>query len=313
MEETDKLAYDSRIILYKMIRQLVLIVLVALLIKSCLVDSIAIRGNQMAPTLLNGDQTLVNKFTSLPFVRNVFASSIGKPVIFYNAINRKERFCMRVAGIAGDTIAIDSGIVYNSKTGIVTLRGREKTSVVLPANFSSRDFYGEYRIPSRGDVLYLDSLTLRDFFSAVSVIRQENTKSRITIDQDLYIDDTLSNDYFIKEFSLYKGTLDTLPSEYDFNWFFWDRLAQYINVTAEDYSVEIRFTVNIDSVPVSKYVVKEDYVFMLTDNWSDGLDSRYTGPVMRKTIIGNVFFIIWSSNVAEGGGVNFKRIGRIIR
>jgi signal peptidase I len=313
MEETDKLAHDSRIILYKVIRQLVLIVLVALLIKSCFVDSIAIRGSQMAPTLLIGDQTLVSKFTSLPYLREIIKPSIGKPVIYANALNRKERFCMRVAGIAGDTIAIDSGVVYNSKNGIVALKGREKASVVLPANFSPRDFYNNYRIPSRGDILYPDSLTLRDFFSAVAVIRQENPKSIVTVNQDLYIDDTLSNDYYIKEFSLYKGTLDTLPSKYDFDWFFWDRLTQYINVTTEDYAVDIRFTVNIDSVPVSKYVVKEDYVFMLADNWSDGLDSRYTGPVMRKTITGNVFFVIWSWNIAEGGGINFKRIGRIIR
>jgi signal peptidase I len=313
MEETDKLAHDSRIILYKVIRQLVLIVLVALLIKSCITDSIAIRGRQMAPTLLNGDQILVSKFTNLPYLREIIKPSIGKPVIYYNTLNRKERFCARIAGISGDTITIDSGIVYNSRNGVVALKGREKASVVLPANFSPRDFYNNYRIPSRGDIVYPDSLTLRDFFSAVAVIRQENPKSRITVKQDLYIDDTLSNDYFIKEFSLYKGTLDTLPLKYDFDWFFWDRLTQYINVTAEDYAVDIRFTVNIDSVPVSKYVVKEDYVFMLADNWSDGLDSRYTGPVMRKTIIGNVFFVIWSRKIGEGGGINFKRIGRIIR
>jgi len=313
MEETDKLAHDSRIILYKVIRQFVLIVLVALLFKSCIVDSVGIRGNQMVPTLLNGDQTLVSKFTNLPFIRKLIKPSIGKPVIYYNVLNRKERFCMRIAGIAGDTIAIDSGVVYNSRKGTIALKGREKASVVLPANFSPRDFYNNYRIPSRGDIVYPDSLTLRDFFSAVAVIRQENPKSRITVDQHLYIDDTLANDYFIKEFSLYKGTLDTLPAKYDFDWFFWDRLAQYINVTAEDYAVDLRFTVNIDSVPVSKYVVKENYVFMLADNWSDGLDSRYSGPVMRKTIIGNVFFIIWSRKMAEGGGINFKRIGRIIR
>jgi signal peptidase I len=313
MEETDKLAHDSRIILYKAIRQFVLIVLVALLIKSCFVDSVGIRGNQMVPTLLNGDQTLVSKFTSLPYIREIIKPSIGKPVIYYNALNRKERFCMRIAGIAGDTISIDSGIVYNSRKGVVVFKGREKASAVLPANFSPRDFYNSYRIPSKGDILYPDSLTLRDFFSAVEVIRQENPKSVITVNQDLYIDDTISNDYFIKEFSLYKGTLDTLPSKYDFDWFFWDRLAQYLNVTAEDYAVELRFTVNIDSLPVSKYVVKENYVFMLADNWSDGLDSRYNGPVMRKTIIGNVFFIIWSRKISEGGGINFKRIGRIIR
>jgi signal peptidase I len=313
MEETDKLAHDSRIILYKVIRQLVLLVLVALLIKSCCVDSIAIRGNQMSPTLLNGDQILVSKLTSLPFLREIIKPSIGKPVIYNNALNRKERFCMRIAGIAGDTIAIDSSVVYNSRCGVVALKGREKASAVLPANFSPRDFYNNYRIPSKGDILYPDSLTLRDFFSAVAVIRQENPKAKVTVDQNLYIDDTLSNDYYIKEFSLYKGTLDTMPSKYDFDWFFWDRLAQYINVTAEDYAVDLRFTVNIDSIPVSKYVVKENYVFMLADNWSDGLDSRYTGPVMRKSIIGNVFFVIWSRKMSEGGGINFKRIGRIIR
>jgi len=313
MEENDKLAHDSRIILYKVIRQLVLIVLVALLVKSCFIDSIAIRGSQMAPTLLKGDQTLVSKFTSLPYIREIIKPSIGKPVIYDNALNRNERFCMRVAGIAGDTIAIDSGVVYNSRKGVVVLKGREKSSAILPASYSPRDFYNEYRVPSKGDIVYPDSLSLRDFFSAVAVIRQENPKHSVTVTQDLYIDDTLSNDYFIKEFSLYKGTLDTLPSKYDFDWFFWDRLAQYINVTAKDYAVDIHFTVNIDSVPVSKYVVMEDYVFMLADNWSDGLDSRYTGPVMRKTIIGNVFFIIWSGNMSEGGGINFKRIGRIIR
>jgi signal peptidase I len=313
MEEHEKGIHDFRIVVYRTIKQLVIIVICAVIIKSLFIDSILISGNQMSPTIVKGDQTLIFKFPFLQLIQEKIKPGLSTPVVFKKPFEKNKMACLRIAGTWGDTVSVDSGIFVNFRNSKLKFIRKDKNAMVVPASYSPRDYFKEFRVPLRGDHLKLDSLSLRDFFFTVAVIRQENTNSKVSVKADLYIKDTISNDYFIKEFSLYKGTLDTVPVKYQFDWFFWDRLDNYLNSTVNDYSTKMKFTVYLNNQKLTDYIIKKKYVFMLADNWSDGLDSRYIGPVQVKSLVGQVFFVLWSGNKDFSAWKNIKRIGRIIR
>lgn len=312
MEEYDKRANDSRIILYRSLKQIVVIIVLGVFVKSCIVDSIVIRGDQMSPTIENGDRTLVFR-TPYQFPLNFIKPGLTKPVVFHYPFEKNRLTSLRIAATWGDTVAIDSGIVSNSSNKTLQFPTPGKTGMMVPASFSPRDFFPAYQVPQKGMQFQLDSLSLRDFFFAVAVIRQEKPESKVMVKANLYIDDSLSNDYFINEFSLYKGTFDTISQSFQYDWFFWDRLGQYLNAAITEHSVALKFQLSIDGVKTKIYTVNSNYVFLLADNWGDGLDSRYIGPVKESAIIGRVFFVLWSFDKHSGMHLNPKRFGRIVK
>jgi signal peptidase I len=312
MEEHDKRANDSRIILYRSLKQIVVIIALGVLVKSCIIDSVVIHGDQMSPTIENGDRTLIFR-TPYQIPLNIIKPGLTKPVVFRYPFEKSRLTSLRIAATWGDTVAIDSGIVSNSSNKSVQFSTPGKTGMMVPASFSPRDFFHPYQVPKKGMQFQLDSLSLRDFFFAVAVVRQEKPKSKVTVKANLYIDDSLSNDYFINEFSLYKGTFDTISQNYQFDWFFWDRLVQYLNAAITEHSAVLKFDLLIDGTRTGFYTVHDNYVFLLADNWGDGLDSRYIGPVNASAIIGRVFFVLWSWDRHSGMHLNPKRFGRIVK
>lgn len=58
-------------------------------------------------------------------------------------------------------------------------------------------------------------------------------------------------------------------------------------------------SVTIKDVPVSSYVFKKDYYFMMGDNRDDSADSRYWGLVPRDLVVGEAFITLfsWDRNI----------------
>ncbi len=310
--EHDRRVSDSRIILYRSIKLIFVVVLAGFLFKMCIVDSIAIRGNQMVPTLINGDQVLVFRLPYISFLGNTIRPAFARPVVINYPFEKNRRACLRVAGTSGDTVAIDNGVLVNSRKSDFKLSGKEKNQIVIPESYSPRDFFSPYAIPKKGTHLLLDSLSFRDFFFATGIIRQEMVKSKIEMKTDLFIDDTISNDFFINEFSLFKGTIDTIPAKFQFNWIFWDKLNQYLTATMKEHSIKLKFSLLVDNKKVTEYYVKKNYAFLIADNWTGGLDSRYIGPIQVSSIVGRTFFVLWSYDKESNRKLKVHRFGKII-
>ena len=45
--------------------------------------------------------------------------------------------------------------------------------------------------------------------------------------------------------------------------------------------------------PFASYAIPEDHYFLLGDNSTNAIDSRYLGPIPRKNITGRVTRIVW--------------------
>lgn len=264
----------------------------------------------MTPSIYPGDRILMFKTFSLSPLNKVFPLTMNQPVLFSFPFSPQRRNCLRVAGLPGHTIAIDSGVFKNS---IVPFRP-PKTNPALdlvPAEYAPRDFMTPYTIPRPGETLDLDSMSIRDFLFTVSLIRQELNREHIRVTAHVIIGDSVSSDYIINGFSLYSGSIAEIPDSLQTYWFFWTQLENYLKSQSPDRQTSVKFTIKKQDKILHKYTVRNSHYFLLADNWVSGYDSRYFGLVERTLITGRPFMIWWSTANANGR-TSISRIGRII-
>ena len=129
--------------------------LLALVIRTFVVQAFKIPSGSMIPTLDIGDHLLVNKFlygTKIPF-RDVKIMPIRQPergdiIVFKYPEDESRDFIKRVIGVAGDRIEIHDKVVYvngvaNSEPYII-----HRDHLVLPAGMQPRDNFGPITVPA---------------------------------------------------------------------------------------------------------------------------------------------------------------------
>jgi signal peptidase I len=277
--------------LFKFIKILVLIIIIALVLKAFLFDAFQIPSSSMENTLLSGDFILVNKFVynlttprEIPIVNfpiphsNLF--EISKPgindlVVFEfpsgfesDSLRNGSKYIKRIVAGPHDTLQIINKEFFvngkkhelpaSVKISKENLRagGVAENNIYPPGVKWNRDNYGPIVIPAKGDTIKI----IPENF--------ERWQSVIVMD-------------FGQRSLIPEGTIVTLNGKI-----------------------------------ISDYVLTQDHYFVIGDNVDSSMDSRHFGFITDNMIIGKALFIYWSfdsEKVAPGplGFLSAIRANRI--
>lgn len=133
---------------------IVLAVVIALFVRTFVIQAYKIPSGSMKPTLLIGDHILVSKFNygiKIPFVRTTLIP-VGTPergdiLVFIYPEDRSKDFIKRLIGLPGDTIEVRNkkiflnGLPYNDKHGV------HADNLVIPGAVQPRDNFGPLKVP----------------------------------------------------------------------------------------------------------------------------------------------------------------------
>jgi signal peptidase I len=277
------------------VKVILVTILVALFLKTFVVEAYQIPSGSMENTLLVGDYLIVNKLaygfrtpTHVPFT-NLAMPSLTMPlfnrvhrgdvVVFeypgsYNEIKPPSpvNYVKRCIGLPGDTVRILHGdVVVNGATVDLPARAKPvdenelfnswKRVTPFPPGSSYTQFdYGPIVVPKRGDTVSLDTNSLSSW--------------KIFIERE-----------------------------------------------GHSVSTDEAGHILVDGTTTDRYVVMRDYYFMLGDNRDNSLDSRFWGFVPEDNLVGEALLVYWSrdsdtsarSVMANSSSIRWNRIGMIIR
>ena len=135
--------------IWETVRALAIAVLVAIFIRSFVVETFQVHGTSMEPNLWNGERLLVNKFTY-----RFSPPKIGQIIIFHPPIiaacpevgQHPDDFVKRVIALAGDTVYLSDGQVY--------VNGQLQSEPYLPSAWRDQANTRAVKVP-QGDVWVL--------------------------------------------------------------------------------------------------------------------------------------------------------------
>jgi signal peptidase I len=282
--------------LKRIAREYLLMILIAFLITSSIIQGSKVPTGSMENTILIGDFMFVNKlaydFTTprnipytdieLPFLT---LASFGEPelneiIVFEFPGNRDElkspkifNYVKRCVGTPGDVIEVKNRVLFvngkefpipkniNYIKSFSDRKGKARSDIFSKGMPWNSDNYGPLKIPSTGDEINL------------SIENIEGWKT-------------------------------------------------FINREFEFEAVSIKGNkIFIDGVETNKYLVKRDYYFFMGDNRDNSFDSRNWGFVPREKIIGKplITFWSWDSDIpitnpfALLGSIRFDRIAKLVK
>ncbi|MFW2367229.1 MAG: signal peptidase I [Desulforhopalus sp.] len=130
-------------------------ILLALFIRTFVVQAFKIPSGSMLPTLLIGDHLLVNKFIygiRVPFTGKVLIPvknpHQGDVVVFRFPKDRSIDYIKRVIGTPGDTVEIKNKKVYINGEPISDPHANISPAAILNGKSSPRDNFGPILVPS---------------------------------------------------------------------------------------------------------------------------------------------------------------------
>src|SRR3990172_5408981 len=255
--------------------------LVALILKTFVIEAYRIPTGSMENTLLVGDFLLVNKFMYGPSTpRNIPFTNIRLPYISLPSIKEPKRgdvvvfdypgdieevkpkevlnYIKRLIGLPGDTVMLKKQVVYVNGEEVHNPEGtlmdeesfNEKYTEgkIFPKGSGwNRDNYGPLYVPKKGDLI---EITPDNIEMWKMLVTREGHTIRITADNKVFIDEKESHGYKIEK----------------------------------------------------------DYCFVMGDHRTNSLDSRYWGFLARDNIIGEALIVYWSWEP----GIPFSEPGRLL-
>lgn len=144
-------------ILREYVESFAIALILALMIKTSVVEAYKIPSGSMEDTLLIGDFLLANKFIygsklPIPFT-NIHLPALREPkagdiVIFKYPLDQKVNYIKRCVAVAGDTILIRDKVLYvNSRIFPNPPESKFTDKTVAPRGMGNRDNFGPYIVP----------------------------------------------------------------------------------------------------------------------------------------------------------------------
>jgi signal peptidase I len=129
-------------------------ILIAVFIRTFVVQAFKIPSGSMKPTLQIGDHILVNKFiygVKVPFLRNTVIPindpKRGDIVVFIYPQDRSKDFIKRVIGLSGDTIEIKNKTIYINGRPYRDTHGVYVDQYIIPGALQPRDNFPPVTVP----------------------------------------------------------------------------------------------------------------------------------------------------------------------
>ena len=147
---------QKKSVLRENVEAILFAIILALIIRTFLVQAFKIPSGSMLPTLQIGDHILVSKFIygiKMPFTGSVLVP-IRQPkpndiIVFQFPKDPKLDYIKRVIGVGGDVVEIrDKKLFVNGKQFLDTY-AVFKDALIHPASLDSRDNYGPVTVPDR--------------------------------------------------------------------------------------------------------------------------------------------------------------------
>jgi signal peptidase I len=133
---------------------IIVALVLALFIRTFVVQAFKIPSGSMEPTLEIGDHILVNKFIygiKLPFT-SISLLPLGNPkrgevIVFIYPLDTSKDFIKRVVGVEGDTVKIVNKKLYINGAEVNDSRAVYKENTIFAAEIQKRDNFGPVTVP----------------------------------------------------------------------------------------------------------------------------------------------------------------------
>ncbi|HVN24898.1 MAG TPA: signal peptidase I [Syntrophorhabdales bacterium] len=136
------------------LESLLIAVILALFVRSFVVEAFTIPSGSMEPTLLVGDYLLVNRLSyvmKVPFTDRVLLNlgnpNIGDTIVFRYPEDHTKDFIKRVIARGGDTVEIRDKVVYVNGSELRDKHAWFTDHDIIPRNSSERDNFGPVTVP----------------------------------------------------------------------------------------------------------------------------------------------------------------------
>ncbi len=204
-------------------------------------------------------------------------------------------FIQRIVALPGDSIFIDSNVVYVNRERIEEQQSFQKNHIVQLIDSIEK-------IPSL-NFIEEKSLISKYFEYAVSV--SKNGYFQLKKDTSV-----LSISYELEHPTVFEDNIFPYNQSIRWNKHFWgpmylpkkgdkmaltkDNLLIYLPlIQEEEKSANVQNdSLFINNQYINEYEFKDDYYFVMGDNRDNAVDSRYLGPVRKRDIVGIVFMKI---------------------
>lgn len=133
---------------------IIIAIILALFIRTFVVQAFKIPSGSMLPTLLIGDHLLVNKFIygiRIPFSGKILvpisSPERGEVVVFRFPKDRTIDYIKRVMGVPGDTVEIRNKKVFINDKAVEDSHAHLSSPSILNGDVSPRDNFGPVLVP----------------------------------------------------------------------------------------------------------------------------------------------------------------------